>query len=100
MSRTFTCDICGTHRWDTIENCPVCVNCNSDIEEKLKRIQKEIKDFTPYPDLNLVNLFEYEAHEWLFNNAQEFTGFKQELVNSLARKLKETYELGLKMGKD
>lgn len=100
MSRTFTCDICGTHRWDTEENCPVCVNCNSDIEERLKRIQKQIKDFIPYPDLNLVNLFEYEAHQWLFYNAQEFTGFKQELVNSLARKLKEIYEIGLKMGED
>ena len=24
MSRTFTCDICGTHRWDTEDNCPIC----------------------------------------------------------------------------
>lgn len=24
MSRTFTCDICGTHRWDTEEECQSC----------------------------------------------------------------------------
>ena len=31
MSRTFTCDICGTHRWDTEDNCPVCVGRTKDI---------------------------------------------------------------------
>jgi len=35
MSRTFTCDICGTHRWDTENNCPVCIgHCEKTEDEK------------------------------------------------------------------
>jgi len=35
MSRTFTCDICGTHRWDTEEKCP---NCAKELIFKGKKI--------------------------------------------------------------
>lgn len=57
MSRTFTCDICGTHRWDTEDNCPNCT-------KKLIFKGKKITELTRRELLEVViRLFEGEISQ-------------------------------------